>query len=64
MSWSSFTTGENSYYLLVMEEGLRAMPTRSCIILESMVGVKKELFADHFLLTIAISVRDVLDVTC
>lgn len=64
MSWSSFTTGENSYYLLVMEEGLRAMPTRSCIILESMVGVKKELFADHFLLTIVISVRDVLDVTC
>ena len=40
------------------------MPTRSCIILESMVGVKKELFADHFLLTIVISVRDVLDVTC
>ena len=47
-----------------MEEGVRAMPTRSCIILESMVGVTREFFADHFLLAIIIRVRDVLDVTC
>ena len=56
-------TGENSYHLLVIEEGLRAMPTRPCIILESMVGFKKELFADHCLLTIIIKVRDDFDVT-
>ena len=45
-----------------MEEGVGTIPTRSCIILESMVGLKKELFADHFLLAIIIRVRDVLDV--
>ena len=62
MSWSSFTTGENGYYLLIIEEEVRAMPTRPRIILESMVGFKKELFADHCLLTIIIKARDVLDV--
>ena len=39
------------------------MLTRPRIILESMVGFKKELFADHFLLAITIRVKDVLDVT-
>ena len=63
MSRSSFTTGENGYYFLVMEEEVRAVPTRPRIILESMVGFKK-LFADHCLQTIIIKVRDVLDATC
>ena len=40
------------------------MPTRPRIVLESMVGFQKELFADHCLLTIIIEVRDVLEVTC
>ena len=63
MSWSSFTTGENSYDLLVMQDGVRTMSIRPRIILESMVGFK-ELFADQCSLSIIIKVRHVLEVTC
>ena len=47
MSWSSFTTGEDSYCPAVMEEGVRAMSTRPRVIFGNMVGLEEKLFADH-----------------